>query len=147
MLCLEKPQGFIPDIEAVGCFVAVNGKILLLKKLDSHPLYPGLWGLPGGKIKKGETPLVAMIREIGEETGIVVGNGDLGFLGKSYITYPSLKFVYYLFSLFLGSDEEGLEIHLDAKEHQKHGLFLTADIFSKGNMMPDTDSCLRHFYS
>lgn len=47
---------------------APNG-ILLLRRSRNNNLYVGKWQLPGGKAKKGETPLGALRREIFEETG------------------------------------------------------------------------------
>lgn len=42
---------------------------LLMQLRDNIPtiLYPGLWGLFGGHIEAGETPEVAVVREIAEE--------------------------------------------------------------------------------
>ncbi len=45
-----------------------NDKILLIKRIRGD--YIGLWGLPGGKIKKNEHISEAAIREILEESGI-----------------------------------------------------------------------------
>lgn len=45
-----------------------NGKILLVSGIISQHHYT----LPGGGIEKGETALMAVIRELKEETGIVV---------------------------------------------------------------------------
>ncbi len=43
-------------------------EILLVPNIDpSKPL--GFWGLPGGKMKNGETPEIAVLRELAEETG------------------------------------------------------------------------------
>ncbi len=43
-------------------------EILLVPNIDpSKPL--GFWGLPGGKMKNGETPEMAVLRELAEETG------------------------------------------------------------------------------
>ena len=44
-----------------------HGWILLEKRSDS-----GLWGLPGGKIEPGESVIEAAIREVHEETGLLV---------------------------------------------------------------------------
>lgn len=41
----------------------------------------GLWNGVGGKIEAGETPLEGAIREIKEETGIEVGEGQIQYKG------------------------------------------------------------------
>lgn len=44
-------------------------KVLLLRRSTGNPAYRGLFELPGGKVHFGEDPKVAMLREVGEETG------------------------------------------------------------------------------
>lgn len=45
-----------------------GGRILLIRRARGD--YPGLWGLPGGKIESGEHVSEAAAREIREECGI-----------------------------------------------------------------------------
>jgi 8-oxo-dGTP diphosphatase len=49
-----------------------NGDILLLRRSSEDDLEPLKWSLPGGKVDKGENIQEAAIRELFEETGIVV---------------------------------------------------------------------------
>lgn len=54
----------------LGVAVAVcdgQGRLLLEKRSDC-----GLWGLPGGRIEPGESVREAAIREVKEETGLLV---------------------------------------------------------------------------
>lgn len=50
-----------------------NGKILGVSRRHDHSDF----GLPGGKIEKGETPIKALIREVKEETGITLNKYDV----------------------------------------------------------------------
>ena len=49
------------------------GRVLLCQQSQGHRL----WGLPGGRIRHGESPLHAVVRDIREETGTDVEIIDL----------------------------------------------------------------------
>ena len=52
---------------AVGAVITdVAGRVRLCQQSQGHRL----WGLPGGKIRHGEGPIHAVIRDIREETGL-----------------------------------------------------------------------------
>ena len=46
------------------------GRLLLIKRRNEPGA--GLWSLPGGRIEPGETDAHAVIREVKEETGLIV---------------------------------------------------------------------------
>lgn len=52
---------------------APTGRVLLLRRSGDGD-HEGEWGLPGGKIEDGESPDVAAIREVLEETGYRTGH-------------------------------------------------------------------------
>lgn len=59
--------------------IDVDERVLLLKiREPRHPEQGTVWELPGGGIDTGETYVEAAVRELAEESGIVVGPGDLG---------------------------------------------------------------------
>jgi 8-oxo-dGTP pyrophosphatase MutT (NUDIX family) len=55
-----------------GIFFTDGDKVLLLKRSKKGDNC-GSWGLPGGKIEEGESPIDAALREAKEECGKVLG--------------------------------------------------------------------------
>jgi 8-oxo-dGTP diphosphatase len=65
-----------PVIPCVGGIVKdERGRLLLIKR--GHEPGAGLWSLPGGRIEPGETDAEALVREMHEETGLLVEPGPL----------------------------------------------------------------------
>ena len=64
---------------AVGAVVIHNNRTLLVKR--RNPPGKGMWAIPGGSVKLGETLQEAAEREMREETGVVIkaGNPVLAF--------------------------------------------------------------------
>ncbi|MBU6267310.1 MAG: (deoxy)nucleoside triphosphate pyrophosphohydrolase [Sphingomonadales bacterium] len=59
----------IPVVAAA--LVRTDGAVLLQKR-RSGSVHGGLWEFPGGKVEPGESPEMALIREIAEELGITL---------------------------------------------------------------------------
>lgn len=64
---------FRPKTYGVKCIVEHDGRILLIQNTYGNPV----WTLPGGGVKRGESPEEAVRREVKEEVGI-----ELVFLKK-----------------------------------------------------------------
>ncbi len=54
----------------VGAVVVDRGRVLLVRR-GTEPLR-GQWSLPGGMVEIGEALTAALVREVGEETGLMV---------------------------------------------------------------------------
>lgn len=61
------PKPTMPAHLGANAIITCNGKLLLEKRRDSD-----IWGLVGGGVKKTESSLEGMIREIYEELGVRV---------------------------------------------------------------------------
>ncbi len=62
-------------IQATVCFILRDNEVLLLKK--SKGLFgQGKWNAPGGKILPNEEPQTCAVREVFEETGLIVKNTE-----------------------------------------------------------------------
>lgn len=88
-------------VMAVGMWIVDrDGKIFLTRRSPEKRYAPGKWENPAGHVRAGEDPVHAVIRELREETGIEVTEGQIKLLGKSR-TWP-----------YLGRDF-GVRMHVD----------------------------------
>jgi ADP-ribose pyrophosphatase YjhB (NUDIX family) len=63
-------------VPCVGAIITgADGRLLLIKR--GHEPEAGRWSLPGGRVEPGETDHEALVREVREETGLVVTPGRL----------------------------------------------------------------------
>ena len=68
-----------------------KGLYLVLYRGNTHPLFPGHIDFPGGEVEPKETPEAAVMREIQEETGLLVDPKKLKKLLKSTIQMSSCQ--------------------------------------------------------
>jgi 8-oxo-dGTP diphosphatase len=63
-------------IPCVGAVIKDGaGRLLLIRRV--HEPGRGLWSIPGGRIEPGESDEAALVREVLEETGLIVTAGRL----------------------------------------------------------------------
>ena len=73
------PDGYY--ISVVGVVIINDGnEILLQKRSRFKKANPSKWGICGGKVDLGETPIDAGVRETLEEIGIFLNKDELKFL-------------------------------------------------------------------
>ena len=65
-----KPQ--YTRVSAYGLITDSNNRILLCRLSKALPRWEGYWTLPGGGLEFGESPEDAVVREVEEETGLIV---------------------------------------------------------------------------
>jgi ADP-ribose pyrophosphatase YjhB (NUDIX family) len=73
---VDNPENGPPVVLCAGG-VALDDAGRLLVVLRANEPNPGLWSIPGGRVESGESPAEAAVREVGEETGLVVEAGPL----------------------------------------------------------------------
>lgn len=141
MLFREIQPDISPLFASVGCFCIFEGKILLLKRVRGKS-YPGYWGVPSGKIADGESPIKAVIRELFEETGILLSHDNLTEVKTFHVVNEDMNFLY---TLFLTDLRLLPNIKLNGLEHTEHEWF-TPEAALKLNLVPDVDGCIDEIF-
>jgi 8-oxo-dGTP diphosphatase len=81
---------------AACALIDADGRVLLARRPEGKPM-AGLWEFPGGKVEPGERPEQTLIRELGEELGIVVSEpclAPLTFASHAYAEFHLLMPLY-----------------------------------------------------
>jgi 8-oxo-dGTP diphosphatase len=89
-----------------------DGRVLIAQRPEGKTL-AGLWEFPGGKVEAGETPEVALIRELKEELGIDVERSCLAPLTFASHTYDDFHL---LMPLFVCRRWKGIAHALDGQQ-------------------------------
>lgn len=142
MIYESPPRHFKPVFYVSGCFVDVEGRILLLHRREHKP-EGGMWGVPAGKLDQNETPEMAMLRELREETNISLIRAQIRLVGHSFVRFPTYDFVYYSFQADLPGPQP--EVHIREAEHQAYR-WVTMEETAHLPLMPDLDECIRRYY-
>lgn len=70
---IKNPKPEMPDLPVVlvaaAALIDKQGRVLLAQRPEGKAM-AGLWEFPGGKVKDGEIPEYALMRELEEEIGI-----------------------------------------------------------------------------
>ncbi len=74
-----------------------DGRVLLAQRPEGKSM-AGLWEFPGGKVEQGETPEVALIRELQEELGIDTWQSCLAPLTFASHSYDEFHLLMPLFA-------------------------------------------------
>lgn len=81
--------------ESVGALIySIKTKRYLFLLRDGDK-YAGTWGLVGGKIESGESPIQALLREMSEEIGGIISDPKIIPIEK--YTSDNGKFIYHTF--------------------------------------------------
>ncbi|GAB3363729.1 NUDIX hydrolase [Modestobacter lapidis] len=85
------------EVPCVGAVVHdEQGRLLVVQR--GHAPNRGLWSVPGGRVEPGETEQAAVVREVTEETGLVVTAGAL--LGRVRVAADGVVFTIADFACF-----------------------------------------------
>lgn len=126
--------------------VATDGRVLITRRHPDKP-WGGYWEYTGGSVVKGETPIGGALRELREETGIIVSAEDLHPV--TVYPHPSLdgwNTIYHSFIAFFDPSrqtirlQDGETVAYDLLPYEDFKRFLQGDRFAR----PITDRFLLH---
>jgi 8-oxo-dGTP diphosphatase len=84
----------VRKLVVAGLIIGDDHRILITQRRADQEL-PLLWEFPGGKVEAGESPVAALVRELGEEIGVTVSVGRIWeVLFHAYPAFDLVMLVY-----------------------------------------------------
>lgn len=142
ILFLNRPKDFNPIMFVSSCYITAEGRLLVVQSTHNKP-FPLKFGVPGGKLEPGETPAEGVVREVFEETGLILNTTLLQHKTTFFIRYPTFDFVYDTFTYKLLIKPK--ELIINPKEHIAYLWALPEEVLSLP-LIPAADTCLFHLY-
>ncbi len=137
-----KPEDFNQNAEVSACYLNFKNQFLFLHRLPIS-FEANKWGIPGGRMEKGESPLQTVIREIYEETGLQMEESKVKRLKTLYLKPSSKKdFVYHMFEYLL---DEKFDVKLKMDEHKGY-TWMTLSEALKYPLMELEEECIKIAY-
>lgn len=137
----SEPEGFAPKFRVVSAYILVGEKFLLLLRNDDKS-EGNKWGVPGGKIDTDETALAAVAREVREETGIDLAEGDYEYFKTAYVRYPDYDFVFNMYRTELDAEPD---LMVSPAEH-KEAMWVTAKEALQMTLVMGNEVLVREFF-
>jgi 8-oxo-dGTP diphosphatase len=81
---------------AAAALVDDDGRVLVAQRPPGKSM-AGLWEFPGGKLREGETPEAALVRELAEEVGVDISAACLAPFAFASHRYPEFHLLMPLF--------------------------------------------------
>jgi 8-oxo-dGTP pyrophosphatase MutT (NUDIX family) len=97
-----------PRVYGAIVLVRVDGELLLVRS-SYRPWYT----VPGGRVQRGEEPLLAALRELAEEVGLAAAPGALRGLGEFVVHHSHIEDHVHAFELRLDAKPE---LRIDSRE-------------------------------
>jgi mutator protein MutT len=139
----EPTAQFKPRATIAALYIEYEGKILLLHRQENKS-QGNRWGIPGGKVDKGETPLQAVLREVKEETGYDFSTQPIEDLGAVYVEHNEKDHVtYHMFRVQFAGDPGAVKINF----HEHKGFtWVTPQDGLNMHLIQDEDACFKLTY-
>ena len=98
-------------LSVVGAVLIQNDMILLPKRSNMLPKYPGFYEFPGGKVEKDETLKMALKRELNEELSIDVDETDILEFNENSLTTEKMVLTIFIVDKWKGEITINPKIH------------------------------------